>query len=745
MTLHGTQACPVPTPPPGAPPGVRRRRAGRAPRTRRFALATTVLALAASTLGVATGPATAAPVARKQLSVDLAHVTKPASGAGSGILYGISQDATQPDDRYLAPLKVNAFRGGGWYSGGWIRDGYVYGPATKGEITTIIAQAKRLQAPRPAQYQVILSDLFGSTGGAGPNTRWPCGNGDCRNWITFLDTTVAALQTSGQTFAYDIWNEPDLSIFWGPGVNTDQYFQMWDTAYRELRRLAPKAKIVGPSFAYTPERRGDQWQTFLAHAKAAHTVPDEITNHDEGDVDDPVTVGASLSQALAANGIKQLPLSANEYQPADRQTAGDTAWYLDRLAQSNYTNAMRGNWQCCMIPNLTGLLSQTPSGWAPNGNWWAARTYADMTGSLVATSGQVGTTAIAATKDAAARRAVALIGDVNGYTGPTSVTFSGLAATPWLVRNGQVHVTVYRIPDTAPLYAPSVVADRTVNVADDAFTVPFAFESPHDSYAVYLSWTDPQQVTVKAPAQLAAGASYTVPVTFTNGSGVTDDDVATALAVHASDGTIASDFTVTCAGSRFATCPTISSLAPGERTTQNYRVTAPATLGQGSYRLTATATANASGRPVTVTNSADVIVPCAVGQVCEAELASLSGGACPATDHPGYTGTGFVACFTAPGGTVTQRITVAADGTYTLTARYAAGPNGPTGPHGASVSVDGGAVQAFTLPQTGSWDTWADASVPVTLTAGLHTLAISHQASDPGWFNLDHFSLTAAA
>src|SRR5665647_3282327 len=107
----------------------------------------------------------------------------------------------------------------------------------------------------------------------------------------------------------------------------------------------------------------------------------------------------SLADALDANGIAQRPLSSNEYQPADRQTAGDTAWYLARLAQSNYANAMRGNWSCCTIPNLTGLLTKTPSGWAPNGNWWVMRTYADLTGSLVSTSEQVGSTAISASVD----------------------------------------------------------------------------------------------------------------------------------------------------------------------------------------------------------------------------------------------------------------------------------------------------------------------------------------------------------
>ena len=85
---------------------------------------------------------------------------------GEGFLYGITQDGTQPADQYLQPLGINAFRGGGWFSGGWIKDNYTYGSATQADIASIIAQARRLtQAPYHAQYQVLLSDLYGDNGG----------------------------------------------------------------------------------------------------------------------------------------------------------------------------------------------------------------------------------------------------------------------------------------------------------------------------------------------------------------------------------------------------------------------------------------------------------------------------------------------------------------------------------------------------------------------------------------------------
>ncbi|HEV2346691.1 MAG TPA: RICIN domain-containing protein, partial [Actinocrinis sp.] len=451
----------------------------------RLALAAgTAMALALPLLAAAPGHA----AGTESLSVNLASTRGPSTRVGEGFLYGFTEDGTQPVDQFIQPLGMNAFRGGGWFSGGWIKDNYAFGSATQADINSIVAEGKRLtQAPYNAQYQVLLTDLYGLNGGQPSNTMYPCDNGNCSNWATFIDQTVAALQATGLKFSYDIDNEPDISVFWKAGVNSTQYFNMWDTAYRELRKVAPGATIVGPSFAFTPLANPGQWSTWLSHVKSAGTVPDMITNHDEGDVDDPVAVSQALNSALSSAGVSARPLSANEYQPADRQTAGVTAWYLARFAQSGYFNAMRGNWVCCVTPNLTGVLTQVNGAWQPTGNWWALRDYADMTGTLVDTSGQVNSTAISASEDSTNKRAVAIIGDSNGYTGAASVSFSGLSSQSWLSGSGNVNVRVDRIPDQAPLSAPQVVLNQTMSASGGSITVPLSFQASHDAFAIYVT------------------------------------------------------------------------------------------------------------------------------------------------------------------------------------------------------------------------------------------------------------------
>ena len=174
-----------------------------------------------------------------------------------------------------------------------------------------------------------------------------------------------------------------------------------------------------------------------------------------------------------------------------------------------------------------------------------------------------------------------------------------------------------------------------------------------------------------------------------------------------------------------STCPPGRHMPASGATTATFIVQVPSSAPKVGYRFNATTTAVTRHGPITVQNSADVIVPCGVGDTCEAETGDLTGGACFASDHPDYTGTGFVACLTNAGPGVTQRFAVPAAGTYTFDVRYAAGPNGPASTRTATITVDGAPQGQLQLPRTGSWNTWGDATVTLQLPAGPHTIGVS--------------------
>ncbi|MFC9329564.1 carbohydrate-binding protein [Kitasatospora sp. NPDC057015] len=132
----------------------------------------------------------------------------------------------------------------------------------------------------------------------------------------------------------------------------------------------------------------------------------------------------------------------------------------------------------------------------------------------------------------------------------------------------------------------------------------------------------------------------------------------------------------------------------------------------------------------------------AASVVLEAESASLAGGASVASDHTGYTGTGFVGGFTDGNkGNAKTSFTVQATaaGAATVAIRYA---NGTGSDKTLSLVVNGTTVRQVTLPATANWDTWATSEQTVTLTAGANTVALAFTTADSGNVNLDNLTAT---
>ncbi|MFC5468579.1 CBM35 domain-containing protein [Cohnella suwonensis] len=132
--------------------------------------------------------------------------------------------------------------------------------------------------------------------------------------------------------------------------------------------------------------------------------------------------------------------------------------------------------------------------------------------------------------------------------------------------------------------------------------------------------------------------------------------------------------------------------------------------------------------------------------VYEAENAALSGTSKAATDHTGYTGTGFVAGFDfSSTAKTTFTVTVGTSGDFFIDLRYSAGKvNGWPDNRTVGLLVNGVSQGSITLTGTDStWNTWADDVRTVTLNAGSNTIAYTAlTASDNSdSINLDKLTL----
>ncbi len=432
------------------------------------------LALAAALL-------TAVPAQAASVTINLAERGKAPTRAGAGFLYGLNQNGSGPADSLLQPLRPTLFRGGGARIAGhgWIGDGYTAGNGYQVRRNSALDQARRVTATAyGATYHLLVSDVWGADTEQPSNTVYPCDNGDCSNWRTFVNRLVTDVLASGVRVRYDIWNEPEGTGFWPRGVNSPQYFQMWNTAVNEIRRLDPSAVIVGPSFGgYNRTWIGD----WLTRTKADGTLPNVLNWHFSAD---PVADTNDATGLLSARSIPAMPLTIDEYLWPQQQNPGYLAWYLDRLAISSVSAAARAIWaDCCVAGLLSGALTSSQQ---PTGQWWVYQAYAQLTGSLVSTTYGDGL-AVAAAVDQSQNKAVALLGNSSGQTGTTTVTVNGLSSTPWLVNNGAVRVRVERIPHQNPLSGPLVVSDQDVTVSGGSLTVPVSYLSGTDAYTITLT------------------------------------------------------------------------------------------------------------------------------------------------------------------------------------------------------------------------------------------------------------------
>ncbi|WP_051367170.1 PQQ-dependent sugar dehydrogenase [Hamadaea tsunoensis] len=161
-------------------------------------------------------------------------------------------------------------------------------------------------------------------------------------------------------------------------------------------------------------------------------------------------------------------------------------------------------------------------------------------------------------------------------------------------------------------------------------------------------------------------------------------------------------------------------------------VTVPVNSGANTIRITGT-TANG---PANLDYLDVDLLPAYTDY--QAENATISQGAV-ATNHLGYTGTGFVDYTNVAGSYVEFAVTGAVAGTAQITFHYS---NGTAVDRPMDVSVNGNvAANDLSFPATTNWDTWTDTTISVTLAAGSNTIRATATTANGGP-NLDRLRVT---
>jgi Ricin-type beta-trefoil lectin domain len=430
------------------------------------------LAVAAGVVGMIARPARAAD---ESISVDFSVTNGTPTYRASGWIYGMTENGTNPPDNLYRDVKFQAMRAGGAQlpGGGWVGGGY------DRRWNSTMAQAKRTAA-LGGTFVLLNHDLWGADGAA--ISRFPGDNGDWSDYDRFLDRLFADVRAAGITVEWDIWNEPNISLFWNRPQS--QYFELWRRTYQRIRATFPGQLIVGPSLAGVPST-GGWWTQYLDYVRANNVVPDIVSWHSLPG--DPVANVATANQTLDSRGIAHpRPYQINEYGASNEQNPGDGSWYIARLERAG-ADGLRANWAGGqnLHNDLANLLLRNSSGqYQTKGEWWVYNFYATQTGQIASVTPSASYDAFATKTSGSAK---VLLGG-GRTTGNVAVNLRRLDAISGVVQNNQVRVVVQRVPYNGggAVAGPITVQDSVATVSNNGTTVNVPNSNSDETFTITL-------------------------------------------------------------------------------------------------------------------------------------------------------------------------------------------------------------------------------------------------------------------
>ncbi|MEV4516828.1 RICIN domain-containing protein [Dactylosporangium sp. NPDC049525] len=445
----------------------------RARRWRRSGILAAALSVAAALTVSFAQPALAAD---ESVSVNFSVTTGTPTYRASGWIYGMPENAAGPADHFFRDVKFQYMRAGGAQlpGGGWVNGGY------DRRWNATLAQARRTTA-LGGTFIILPHDLWGADGSA--ISRYPGDNGNWSDYDSFLTRLFGDVRAAGLTVQWDIWNEPNISIFWNRPQS--QYFELWRRTYQRIRAELPGQLIVGPSCACVPSTSHAWWNQYLDFIKANNVVPDIISWHSLPG--DPVANVAAANTTLNARGIPHpRPYQINEYAAPEEQNPGDGTWYIARLERAG-ADGLRANWAGGgnLHNDLASLLVRNSAGqYLPKGEWWVYRFYGSQTGQITSVTPSGSYDAHATKTNGVAK---VLVGG-GGTTGNVAVNLQRLDTTSGIVQNNQVRVLVQRIPYNGggAVQGPVTVQNSVVTLSGNATTVNVPHTAVDDTYTITL-------------------------------------------------------------------------------------------------------------------------------------------------------------------------------------------------------------------------------------------------------------------
>lgn len=151
----------------------------------------------------------------------------------SGFIYGIPDTPDQIPDHWYTDMGFNYGRTGGAQltapARGWIWGHEEY----LGRLNSALSNYQTCRK-YGAEVVMLPHDIWG-TDSTNDTTVWPGDNGDWTDWDNFVQTLMADLADNDalEGLVWDIWNEPDIDIFWKR--SQQQWIDLYIRTHKILR------------------------------------------------------------------------------------------------------------------------------------------------------------------------------------------------------------------------------------------------------------------------------------------------------------------------------------------------------------------------------------------------------------------------------------------------------------------------------------------------------------------------------
>ncbi|KAH7418322.1 glycoside hydrolase family 39 protein [Cadophora sp. MPI-SDFR-AT-0126] len=426
--------------------------------------------------------------------VNLSNNTGTPGHLASGILYGIPDTANQIPDHFYTDIGFNYARAGGAQVGAPGR-GWIWGLSEyKVRFASALSNyktARKYNAP----FIFLIHDLWGADGTQNSSAPYPGDNGDWTSWDKYLTQWISDIKANGATagLSVDIWNEPDLTVFWNRGQA--QYIQMWGRTYHRLRNELPGVLLIGPAYAGQPSSSNTWWTNYLSFVKSNASVPDQYVWHMEGGGGDMAGANGALQAMLKTYGLPNKPLNIDEYATYAEECPSGAAWWISQLERVNAIG-LRGNWlsgnqlhdfMASLIskPGATSNYSPTSGGYFPSGEYQVYKYYnKNMTGhrvgSLPSADLKLDTYATVGTDK------VRVLTGVRIMTGTWQVTINGLSSVG-LPTSGSLSIHTWGFPFTGGHFgevdAPNDLGYYSHDYSGNSVTFPIYQTDTSTAYA----------------------------------------------------------------------------------------------------------------------------------------------------------------------------------------------------------------------------------------------------------------------